>query len=343
MGILKHTIYSALSILILTGCYRDYTDVIDTAPVLCINSLISAGEPIKVSVTHTWEYTDVEIVKDPDNYYYGGYETRYDNEVSDAEVEIYANGTLQSNDYLPKEGDKIRIVATSQKYGKAEGEVTVPVSIPIEDLAWSAEITGAYVGTNFWDEASYYTVKADLQARITISDASDEENFYSISCIPQYNDEDSDPEDIPSFSIGTLNYQAEPIFSDHISATIAAFGMDAYGFSFFTDRKFSGYNYTLNLDYEDMRIQTSNIPPVESDYDWSIEFTLFSISKSYYDLANYEWHAFEAGIDDLGDIGLGDTIWGYSNVSTGAGVIAAQSKSTYKINLKDFFLSQMEQ
>lgn len=99
---------------------------------------------------------------------------------------------LQSNDYLPKEGDKIRIVATSQKYGKTEGEVTVPVSIPIDDLAWSAEITGAYVGTNFWDEASYYTVKADLQARITISDASDEENFYSISCIPQYNDEDSD-------------------------------------------------------------------------------------------------------------------------------------------------------
>lgn len=341
MGILKHSIYSALTVLILTGCYKDYTDVIDTTPVLCINSLITAGEPIKVYVTHTWEYTDVEVVKDPDRYF--NYETRYDNEVSDAEVEIYANGMLQTSDYIPEEGDNIKIVAFSKKYGKAEGEVTVPVSIPIESLTWDAEIISADVGTNFWGEESFYSVKADLQAKVTIYDAADKENYYNISCTHEYNNDDTDEEDKPYFSTGTLNYNAEPIFSEHIAAMVAAFGIDGYGFTFFTDRKFSGESYTLTLAYEDMEIQTSNIPPVESDFDWSLCFILSTISKSYYDLANYEWHAFEAGIGDLGDIGLSDPIWGYSNVSTGAGVIAAQSKSTYKINLKDFFLSQKEQ
>lgn len=323
----------------MTGCYRDFTADVKSMPVLCINSLITAGEPIDVSVTHTWTYTDVEIIKDKDNYY-GGYETRYDNEVTDAIIEIYANNILQTDDYIPQEGDLIRIVATSKKYGRAEGEVTVPVSIPIESLTWNAEIVSAKVGTDFWNEPSFFTVESDLQAKVSLYDPSGIENYYNINCRPEYND---DPDLEPYFSVGSLNYESEPIFSEHIGMIDVVTGNDSYGFTFFTDRQFSGERYTLNLQFENMEIQTSNIPPEVYDFDWSIYFELSAVSKSYYDLVNYEWHAQDGSIADLGNMGLGDPMWGYSNVSSGAGVIAAQSKSTYKINLKDFFISEMEQ
>ncbi len=41
---------------------------------------------------------------------------------------------------------------------------------------------------------------------------------------------------------------------------------------------------------------------------------------------------------DLSDIGLAESKWGYgSNVSTGAGVVAAQSTSKYTIDLEGEF------
>lgn len=48
------------------------------------------------------------------------------------------------------------------------------------------------------------------------------------------------------------------------------------------------------------------------------------------------WHRDYGSLEELGNIGLGDPIWGYSNVSTGAGVVAAQSYTTYKLSLRDF-------
>lgn len=41
-------------------------------------------------------------------------------------------------------------------------------------------------------------------------------------------------------------------------------------------------------------------------------------------------------LGDLSDIGLAESKWGYSNVSTGAGVVAAQSSSKFTIDLKEF-------
>ncbi|MCM1490581.1 MAG: DUF4249 domain-containing protein [Muribaculum sp.] len=348
MGILKHTIYSVLTVVILTGCLRDFTDEIDTTPVLCINSLISAGEPIEVSVSHTWKYTDVEIVIDPDHYYGGGYEIRYDKEVSDAIVEIYVNGRLESNDYIPKEGDHIRIVATSRKYGSAEGEVTVPVSVPIESLEWDASISSQGKIEDEYGRFKY-SVKFRLDAKLTLEDAADGENYYQVTFNPRHDDMEGDDStssnsiDGVNFSMGEFKYQSEPVFSEHIGMIDAISGMDAYGFTFFTDRQFSGEKYTLNLQFENMEIKTVDVKPDESDMDWSVCFDLYTTSQSLYNLANYRWHCYEGLVSDIGNIGMSDPVWGYSNVSTGAGVIAAQSKSTCKINLKDFFLSQMEQ
>ena len=60
------------------------------------------------------------------------------------------------------------------------------------------------------------------------------------------------------------------------------------------------------------------------------------MSPSYYNWANYIWQRDSGTLTELGDYGFGDPIWGYSNVSSGAGVVAAQSKSVCTIDLTDF-------
>ena len=60
------------------------------------------------------------------------------------------------------------------------------------------------------------------------------------------------------------------------------------------------------------------------------------MSQSYYNWAVYRWNVDEGITGDLSDIGLAESKWGYSNVSTGAGVVAAQSFSKATVNLKEF-------
>ncbi|MDE6468491.1 MAG: hypothetical protein K2L28_06285 [Muribaculaceae bacterium] len=66
---------------------------------------------------------------------------------------------------------------------------------------------------------------------------------------------------------------------------------------------------------------------------------LSTVSQSYYNWAVYKWNA-DAGITgDLADLGMAESKWGYSNVSTGAGVVAAKSSACFTVNLKDFLES----
>ena len=103
MAILKHIIPLALAALT-ASCYEDFTPKVDTRPVLCINALITAGEPFDVQMTHTWRYDNPGT----------------DHSVNDAQVSIYANGNPVGRDYVANEGDVIRIAATSPTYGDAE-------------------------------------------------------------------------------------------------------------------------------------------------------------------------------------------------------------------------------
>lgn len=337
MGILNKILYSIIIANCLTGCYRVYTGDFEATPVLSINSLINAGQPIDISLTHTWAYPSqsYELMENRHN----------DNAVTDAKIEIYVNGTLQDDDYIPKEGDHIRVVANSKTYGTAEAEVEVPVSIPLESIEWEASlISKGYVEDWY---GSYYSVKFKLTAKVTIFDENGKSNYYHLEYLPLYNslqasDEDEDTS-LQNFSTGELKYQSEPLFSEHISMMDYAVGMESYGFTFFTDSQFMGKSYTLNLVFDNMTLVTSDEHPDVSELDWSVSFVLNYISESLYNLANYQWQTMFDTISDIGEIGLAEPTAGYSNVSTGAGVLAAQSSATYNINLKDFFISEMGQ
>lgn len=326
MAILKHIYLIPLAIA-LTGCYENFTPDIETTPVLCINSLVTAGEPIEVSVSRTWLYNEQK------------------QDVKDAEVKVYANDELTNQDYLPKEGDKIRIVATSPTYGKAEAEVIVPVSTPIKSVTWEPYLQSVW---NNPDEE--YELNAgitfNLNIEMEISDPASTTDYYQFSYDSFYNYRvDADNNDDDDFSAsgpapcylttGTFKYEAEPIFSEHIGVFESIMGGNASNFTFFTDRQFSGKTYTLHIRLENANYRVSSVYDPRL-FDCGIELTLVSVSESYYNWANYVWQKNDGPMGDLIDIGLGNPMWGYSNVSTGAGVVAAQSKATYKLDLKDF-------
>lgn len=82
--------------------------------------LITAGEPVEAKISKSRLYTD----------------SSEKSEVRDAEVRIYANGELQLDSYIPKEGDNIRIVAESPAVGRGEADVLIPASIPSPTATW---------------------------------------------------------------------------------------------------------------------------------------------------------------------------------------------------------------
>lgn len=322
MGILKK-----LSILLLVilpgGCYDDFTPKIDVKPVLCLNARICAGEAIEPSVTRTWLYTDV--VGEEDHF------------VKDSHTQIYVDGEAVDATYIPKEGDRIRIVADSPTYGKAESEVRVPSKPVIKEVKWKAEVNSAAAGSDTNEKMTGW-VNFNILVELTIDDSA-EDNYYNLS----YHGYNYNPYDYSYFKLGQLQYDAEPIFSEHISVFESFYGADAYGFTFFSDRQFAGGSYTLTLQFSNLYFSVSSPKYDEKYFDLGMVLYLSSISDSFYKYALYQWQVTDGIVGDLGDVGLGDPIWGYSNVSTGAGVVAAESYTHYTIDLHDFIKQTLEE
>lgn len=327
MAILKRLIAGALCTLLLSGCYEDITPRIDVEPVLCINSLITAGEPVSVAVSRTWVYTDTEA------------ET--DHGVSDARVSIFANGELRPADYLPQEGDEIRILVESESYGSAEATVTVPMGVDITGLEWAPTLisSGPLVpeeGEPLAGMAGYCTFNVTAELRFT--DPSDTCNYYRFGYLCSWHGGSAGPDDQPLsyFNPGEFKYEAEPLFSEHIGVFESVMGGDSYGFPLFTDRQISGSDYNLHLRFANASYWVSAPEWDPELLDCQYELTLYSVSESYYAWSLYQWHREFGPIGDLSDIGLSEQPAGYSNVSTGAGIIAAKATRTTTITLAPF-------
>ena len=145
----KHILTMILSLfgsLFLTGCYTDFTPDIEANPVLCINSLITAGEPIVVDVTRSWIYTDVKGEKE--------------HKVEDAVVTIYADGKITGNDFIPKEDDEIRICVHSNTYGDAEASVMVPFAPTVTEVSSAPVLSEGKVQD--YDESFMTTLSFDV-------------------------------------------------------------------------------------------------------------------------------------------------------------------------------------
>lgn len=338
MAILRYIFPLFISFL-LTGCYEDFIPEIDSKPVLCLNSLITAGEPIEVDVSHTWVYNDKEA--------------QLDHSVYDATVTILVNDKIVGLDYLPEEGDHIRIVADSPSYGKATAEVVVPYAAPIGNVKITPSVTNIWKGDeDFFQYELLADITFNLNIDMDVEDPATEINYYNFGydCFCGLIDNDGIYEcDLTSpvessFFIGQFEYDAEPIFKEHIGVFETIMGNDeGLNFMFFSDRQFSGKTYPLHLRYTNCGFRVNSKQYDESLLDCGVNLHLYTVSQSYYYWAVYKWNADEGILGDLSDIGLAESKWGYSNVSTGAGVVAAQSSTKYTVNLKEFLKSAIKQ
>lgn len=313
MAILKKY-YPIILLSILASCEEEFNPNMAYTPVLCINSLITNGDEIDINISKSRLYTQPQ-----DNV-----------EVKNVDVNIYANGQLQLDSYRPQENDNIKIVAASKLYGRAEADVVIPKLIPEPEIKW--EVYDVHCRTDKDYFGNEITIEFKLKVELTINDP-EEENYYKFS---YYSTPEVElrPDGMPIeiMKIGNLQYKLEPIFSEHIGIFESLYGGDADGFTFFTDRQFPGKSYTLHLQFDTCRFRCLNedIPECKS------HFVIHNISPSFYNWANYIWQRDNGVLSDFSDYGLGDQISGYSNVSSGAGVVAAQSKSVCSIDFTDF-------
>lgn len=328
MDLLKNIIYPII-ILLFTGCLETIEINTDDEQVLCINSLVSAGKPIEVNISHTWTYTD-GLNNDK-------------SKVDDAVITVFANDKQVNSDYIPIEGDKIRIMAESKKYGKAEVEVLVPYKSPLEPIEWKTSSVKEY--DLDMENKINKRIKFNLSLLLEIKDVKETYDYYRITFQP-YTKMDEIYDNLPDtiispdpyiyFNDGNLRYEAEPLFYEHMGEWGNLFETDPQGFPFFTDQTFSGSNYILNLQFSDCVYYLST-NKFDSEYlDCGLIVSLHSISESYYEWEKYRFSSNESIVGDIFDWGFREPQWGFSNVSTGAGVVAAESVTTYKLNLKDF-------
>lgn len=327
MAILKFIYPLALAAL-LSGCFETFDPGIDSKPVLCLNSHITAGEPITVEVTHSWMFNDR---KSEENH-----------NVNDATITILANGTAVDPDYLPREGDIIMISAESPTYGVATAEVTVPYATPVGNVRVIPTVTDVTKYEYDYPIADTVTVvKFNLSIEIDLDDPADIENFYNFdynwfSEDDSYFDEELGVYWPGALTIGQFDYNSEPIFKEHVGTFETIMGYDDYlSFAFFTDRQFSGKKYTLHLNWTD---NSFRIRKQEQDGELpesGINIFLSSVSHSYYNWAIYKWNRDDGAMGELGDIGLAESMWGYSNVSSGAGVVAASALRKITVDIRD--------
>ncbi|MDE6633332.1 MAG: DUF4249 domain-containing protein, partial [Muribaculaceae bacterium] len=148
--------------------------------------------------------------------------------------------------------------------------------------------------------------------------------------------ESESPQRYSYLSVGELDENSDMIFMEHIGISEYMIGGISNRGLFFTDRTFSGSSYTVSLKFDRAYFEASGPELDDALLDCGIRFTLMTVSRSYYDRINYLWQKNSGIIGEMADMGLADPIWGYSNVSSGAGVVAAQAITTYDLNLKDF-------
>ncbi|MFR9543430.1 MAG: DUF4249 domain-containing protein [Rikenellaceae bacterium] len=212
------------------------------------------------------------------------------------------------------EGDKIVFRSSSDQYGEVVAEDIVPSKIEIINVETS------------WFQVDYIDY---LRTNITIDDIKGEDNFYRV--VIRTKQEYSQPEYESFWGDKEILTDQEPLFSE-IPITIMDDG-ESLSYRIFSDGAFKDGSYTLNLYFQEWKLQPTNFPPFDGgipddvvpEYDGEhfIEVEIQTISESLYRYL----HSLE--LQDNQDYTM-TPIEIYSNVAGGYGVVGAYN-TTNKI------------
>ena len=345
----KHSLILLTYLMFLSSCYTNFEPDIKSNPVVCINSLLSAGEKIKVEVTRTWRYTE------------GTPTVGLDISLKEAEVYLYVNEELEEKlvlclrseesvdifqyhpengvdcyfaaQYIPRSGDKIKIVAIDKTYGEAHAEVTIPYPVEIDDV----DTIITKLNSSFDQNNDIYEADFDMMLSVKFTDPVAISNYYIFdmqtrASVEKNTENEYHPTSVESLKINP-DYSFEPLFSEHITP-LETIITDAYGlYTVFSDRQISGKQYCLGVPLSGSYwCDYNNHSGIDERLLLNVEFG--HITKAYYNYMMSLWANTEGISGALGGVGLGDAIFEFSNVSTGAGIVAAKANSIYELDIR---------
>ncbi len=318
-----------------TACYDDFTPDVDSESVLCLNSVIVAGEEIEISVEHTRYYTSKNL----------------NVAVSDAVVDLYVNDEYVEtikysaedgyiSNYVPKPGDKVCLKAQSERYGRAEATVTVPPRLSASDVA--VELKNVQTYDDAVDGFAYSTyISFDYSVTVDVADPMPGENNYFKVPIDEISNYTEGTDDAVLYR-GSYVYDATPIFAEHIGAFDEIMGADTYC-TVFSDHTFDSSTYSLTLNFKSAYYYAQANTKEDLLNIGEVDIVVATISRSYYFNELFGWASDNSVILDLGDLGLADPIHGISNVSTGAGMVSAITYNEFTADFSTHLKKYIEQ
>ena len=318
-----------MTLALFTSCYQEINlDKYRTPPKIVINCAAFADVPLTASVTRTWFYTEnTPYVKLPH-----------------AKVELYVNDnfveqmkwqplktktetrsgvpdSVFASGYVPKEGDRIKIVASNPSYQTVYAEDIVPHEVPIINL----EYTGRKVTINsqnyYYENGQMIEDKDYMEViyKVTFQDIANQDNYYVIQV--------SGPGYGGDYMYVDLSY-IDPIFKDQNTVIDGALGFDGVNNRngcLFTDRDIKGKEYTLKVKELISRRLGGSIKR---------RIALYSISEPYYQyILSLQKVAGSTVNGGLGNIGFAEPIQVYSNVVDGIGILGTSQRDTREINI----------
>lgn len=319
---MKHLLYILLSGIFLTSCYKEI-DLSEyrTTPKMVINCTISPDTVVIASITRTWFY--------PENMPYVN--------LPHAKVELYINDryieqmqwktlfnpekpevpdTFFISNSTPKEGDRIKIIASTPEYGIATAEDIIPKKVPIENVQYTIQ-----KGEGIYEET--YTDYYEIFYTVQFKELPEKGNYYLAKIMRsyQYGDEDYVAE-------ADIDY-IDPIFKEQnaiLDGSMGFNGLNNENGALFTDQSINGQTYTLQL--KEIATKLDETEP-------RIIF-IYSLSESYYlyllSLQKISGSTIEGG---LGNIGFAEPLRVYSNVEGGTGILGGNQHSKKIITLNN--------
>lgn len=302
--------------LLLPSCTTDFDPKLDDTPIPVINALAERDSLLVAMVSRSWLFN---TLNDPAKA-----------TLPDANVQYRVDGgqwlpmTFNEEtaryecDHRCMAGESVEIKADT-RFGEAEGSANVPTAVPIDKVEYTVEtrIDQNSFSMGYNGEISH-PLEMTLRFKVTFTDPAGE-NYYLVA---------------------GSGYVDDPIIGENESAMDGVLNKYHYC-SFFTDRTISLQTYTLSL-FESFYLW----PTGDGGYGrpWSTKSTikLINLSKDYYlyILSLFKKYTGFQGI--LEDFGVAEPRSVFSNVSTGAGIIASDAVSLYELDVLPIFEKELE-
>lgn len=306
--------------LLFTSCYQEIDlDKYRTTPQMVINCAATTDTAIIASITRTWFFPEnTPYVKLPHadvKLYING---EFAEQMKWKEIGSSCNGVPSDSAFVstvtPKEGDRIKITASTPEYGTATAEDRIPAKMPIEEVRYTIQSTEGMYDGNYSD---YYKIFY----KVTFQELPEPGNYYLVR-ICEY-------DDYYRRWTSTNLTAIDPIMDEYEDILDGALGFDGIGTwngLLFTDSQINGQRYTLQVQES-----VSSLP-----HSARRKVAVYSLSEAYYHYLHSMQKLVGSTLEEaLGNIGFAEPWRVYSNVQGGTGILGACQHTDMEITIND--------